>query len=194
VVKDEVLARHHRALLIMGGGHFQRRNGPGYVESQLRAAGADPYVILFGTNAAGGYDQLDPRFDSWHTPAVIALAGNWVGQLPAGPVLTGGMAPASPLKLADAADALLYLGQRDALVQVNMPRAELDGTAYGEEIARRLAIQRGRAVDFLPAQDEVPQFQRPQPRPQGATPPSMPSMPPMPKSVHDPLPPRPPSQ
>ena len=193
VVKDEVLAKHHRALLIMGSGHFLRRNGPGLVESTIRAAGATPYLVVFGTNAVGGYDNLDQRFDAWQVPAIVSLAGNWVGELPAMPVVTGGTAPATPLKLSDAVDALLYVGPRDALTEVRMPRAELDGTPYGNEIARRLTIQMGHPVDFLSEQTEVPQFPRPQPRPptnDGARPP----LPPMPKSIHDPLPSRPPSQ
>ena len=193
VVKDEVLAKHHRALLIMGSGHFLRRNGPALVESTIRAAGANPYVIVFGTNAVGVYDNLDQRFDSWPIPAIVALAGNWVGDLPAMAVITGGTAPATPLKLSDAADALLYVGPRDTLTEVRMPRAELDGTPYGNEIERRLAIQMGHAAPLVYGQSEVPQFPRPQPQPQtnsGARP----ALPPMPKSIHDPLPPRPPSQ
>jgi len=195
VVKDEVLAKHHRALLIMGSGHFLRRNGPGLVESTICAAGANPYLVVLGTNAVGGYDDLDQRFDSWPVPAIVPLAGNWVGDLPAMPIVTGGAAPATPLKLSDAADALLYVGSRDALTEVRMPRAALDGTPYGNEIARRLTIQMGRPVNFLYDQTEVPQFQRPQPQPQPQpNAGGRPALPPMPKSIHDPLPPRPPSQ
>lgn len=64
VVKEEVLAKKRRALLIMGWGHFLRENGPDKVEQQLRANGANPYFIVFGTNAVGGYDDLDKRFDA----------------------------------------------------------------------------------------------------------------------------------
>ncbi len=193
VVKDEVLAKHHHALLIMGSGHFLRRNGPGLVESTIRTAGENPYLIVMGTNAVDGYDNLDQRFDSWPIPAIVALAGNWVGDLPAMPVVTGGMAPASPLKLSAAADALLYVGSRDSLTEVRMARADLDGTPYGNEIARRLTIQMGHPVNLVFGQTEVPQFPRPLPQsqPNGG---ARPALPPMPKSIHDPLPPRPPSQ
>jgi hypothetical protein len=195
VVKDEVLAKHHRALLIMGSGHFVRRNGPGLVERALRAAGADPYLIVFGTNVAGGYDDLDKRFDAWPIPAIVALAGNWAGELPAMPVINGGTTPATPLKLADAADALLYVGPRDSLTELRMPRSELDGTPYGNELNRRLMIFPGHLVNFLYDQTEVPQFRRPQPQanpqPNQGGPPAMP---PAPRSIHDPLPPRPISQ
>jgi len=193
VVQDEVLAKGHRALLIMGAGHFRRSNGPGLIEQKLRASGADPYLVVFGTNVVGAYDEMDPRFDSWKTPAIVALAGNWVGDLPAMPVLTGGMQPANSLKMATAADAMLYVGPRDSLTAVNVPASELENSDYGREVNRRLMIQMGHTMEFtLPA--ETPQFRRPAPRP--ATAAGAQHFPQIqaPKSMHDPLPPRPPSQ
>lgn len=188
VVKDEVLAKHHRALLIEGWGHFLRSPaGANFVEKELRAAGATTFVILFGTNAVVGYNNLDKRFDAWKVPALMPLKGTWVGDLSAMPVLTGGTAPAgpNPLKLQDAADALLYLGPRDTLTAVNMPRADLESTPYGREIARRLEILFGQSPNIFPATTETPQF----PPGSGGPPPQLP---PPPKSIHDPLPPRPP--
>ena len=218
VVKDEVLAKHHRALLIMGGAHFLRAGLPFpggqkqlSIEKQLREAGARTYLIMFGTNVIGGYDDLDHRFDSWPTPVVVSLADNWVGELPALPVLLGGsggpqiitkssskmattapLPPPHPVRLKDAADALLYLGPRDSLTLINMPRAELVGTLYEKEMERRLTIE-GFPVNFTsgPASGngEAPQFSRPQPG--GGSPPVLP---PPPKNMGAPLPPRPPSQ
>ncbi len=210
IVKDQVLAKHHHALLIMAWGHFLRGFPPGQkspsIEQQLRSAGASTYLIVLGTNAVGGYDNLDHRFDSWPAPAIVSLADGWVGELPALAVLSGGTfapmffgpnsgsaasaAPPPPLKLKDAADALLYLGPRDALIQVRMPRAELDGTPYGEELQRRLAVE-GFPSNLNFGDEEVPQFARPQPQSSGAPPPPMP---PPPKNMGAPLPPRPPSE
>lgn len=193
VVHDEVLLKRHRALLIMGEGHFQRGNGPGMIEQRMRAAGADPYLVVFGTNVVGGYDDVDPRFDSWKTPAIVALSGNWVGDLPAVPVMTGGPGPANSVKMAAVADAMLYVGPRDSLTAVNVPASELADTDYGREINRRLMIQTGRTMTFtLPPKS--PQFQRP--APQHAAAGNVQRFPQVqvPKSIHDPLPPRPPSQ
>jgi hypothetical protein len=189
VVKDEVLAKKRRALLIMGWGHFLRRKGPAEIEQQLRAAGARTYLIVFGTNAVGGYDDLDKRFAAWPLPAIVDLTGNWVGELSAMPVLMGGTAPATPFKLGEAADALLYVGPRDSLTQVYMARSELDGTAYGKEVNRRMMIQLGRTINFLRDSEEGPLFERPV-----AASGSRPPFPPPPKSMHDPLPARPPSR
>jgi|SRR5271167_1355069 len=187
VVKDEVLAKRHRALLIEGWPHFARPPaGPGYTEKELRAAGATTFVIVFGTNAVGGYDDLDKRFDTWKLPALMLLKGTWVGDLPAMPVLSGGteLAGPNPVKLNDAADALLYLGRRDTLTAVNMPRADLEATPYGREIARRLEILLGQSPNILSAATETSQF----PPGSGGPPPPLP---PPPKSIRDPLPPRP---
>jgi len=187
VVKDEVLAKHRSALLIEGWPHFARPPaGPGYIEKELRAAGATTFAIVFGTNAVGGYDDLDKRFDAWKLPALMLLKGTWVGGLPAMPVLSGGTAAAgpNPVTLQDVADALLYLGPRDTLTAVNMPRADLEGTPYGREIARRFEILLGQSPNIGPAPTETPQFP---PGSGGAPPP----LPPPPKSIHDPLPPRP---
>jgi len=97
VVKKEVVARHHRALLVAGYFHFLRSTaGPNLVERELRAAGATTYVIVPGTNTTGGYDDLDQRFDSWKPPSIVTLKGDWVGQLLAWPVLSGGTMPSAP--------------------------------------------------------------------------------------------------
>ena len=190
VVKNEVIAKKHHALLIAGGGHFLRWNGPGYIERELRAAGAHTFFVVFGTNAVGDYDDLDKRFDSWPMPAIVSLPNNWVGELAAMPVLFGGTEPPTPVKLGRVADAMLYVAPRDSLRHVFMPRSELDGTAYGKEIARRQTIEFGQPLN-VHDESEVPEFERPQPQANRSGPPPLP---PMPKSINAPLPPRPPSQ
>jgi len=210
VVKEDVLAKHHRALLVMGWGHFLRGQGPNYIEPHLRKAGAKTYLIVFGTNVVGGYDDLDYRFDSWPTPSVVALANNWVGELPAMPVVSGGeggphmvilrrdasgkesLAPPPPsVKLKDAADALLYLGPRDSLTHVSMPSAELEGTPYGKEIQRRLKIE-GFPSDLGTRDEKTEALQFPRPQQESGAGPL--PLPPPPKNMGAPLPPRPPSQ
>jgi hypothetical protein len=172
VVKTEVLAKHHHALLIMGAGHFlrgheealqyelaaeQHRDLPrldriklhlGYIEREIRAAGADPYLVVFGTNAVDNHGDVDRRFDSLPAPALVPLFGNWVGSLPAQPVISGGHAPAIPLTLADQADALLYVAPCSALRTLYLSPADLDGTAYGQEMTRRDIIEVGHPLTF----------------------------------------------
>ena len=161
VVKEQVIARHRRALLIMGFFHFLRSTaGPGLIEKELRGAGATTFVIVSGTNAFGRYDDLDKRFDSWTFPSIALLGGNWIGRLPALPVITGGTTPSTPgeTKLEDTADALLCLDHGIALIRLpSSTRLELKGTAYGEDIARRLEIMFGPGVDVVSGEEQAPQ-------------------------------------
>ncbi len=171
VVKEEVLAKHHHALLIMGAGHFLRGHdqalqfelaaqqhravqidrahlSPGNIERDLRAAGANPYLVVFGTNTIDNRGDVDKRFDSWPAPVIVPLSGDWVGALPAQPVISGGHAPAIPLTLADQADALLYVAPCSALQSIYLSKADLEGTTYGQEVIRRDIILLGHPVTF----------------------------------------------
>ncbi len=172
VVKDKVLAQHHRALLIMGAMHFLRgsdlalqdelleqqhkpvppldrdRIAPGYIERGLRAAGADPFLAAMGTDVINGRGDVDPRIEAWPAPVLIAVRGNWLGEMPSQPIVSGGHAPATPLTLADQTDAIVYIAPCSALRFVDDSPAELDGTGYGREIIRRDIIQVGRPIPF----------------------------------------------
>jgi hypothetical protein len=147
VVETEVIAKHHRALLVMGTFHLLRHFDlmPARkqldIETQLRAAGANPYLIVFGTNTVGKPGELDHRFDSWPVPSIVPLADNWVGELPAIQAVTQGHGPTLPLKLKDAADALLFLGPPDSLETIQTPPSEFAGTPYGIELDRRMKLQ-----------------------------------------------------
>jgi hypothetical protein len=132
------------------------------IESKLRKAGAKTYLIVFGTNTPSECCEVGHRFDSWPTPSVVAARG-WVGELPAQSLIEGGY-PYSKPKLKDGTDALLYLGPRDSLISVSMTRAQLEGTAYGKEIERRLKIEMILQADEVPLfaeKEEEPQFPRP---------------------------------
>jgi len=188
VVKDEVLAKHHRAFLIAGSAHFLRERGNGYIEPELRRAGAKTFVILAGTNAVKGYDDLDHRFDSWSAPTIALVNGNWVGELQAIPVISGGTESIDPpVKLKDETDALLYLGPRDSLIAIDSVREEVDGTPYGKELLRRMRLL-GFDLPYIPEGKEHPQFVRPEPGDGSEESPAPP------KTMDAPLPPRPPSQ
>ncbi|MGO9229097.1 MAG: hypothetical protein ACLQKA_07795 [Bryobacteraceae bacterium] len=170
VVRYQVLAKGRRALLIMGEGHFRRSGGrPGAIENELLMAFVKPYVILAGSNTVRGYDDLDPRFDALPVPSLVEMRGSWIGSL-AAPGRGGTTATWD-----QTADAYLYLGPRDRLTVVKNRRSALDGTAYGKEIERRLAIIFDKAPDFLPKSDaeaEQPAFSR-----TPAPPPPLPALP-----------------
>lgn len=166
VVRYQVLAKRQKALLIMGEGHF-RRNGvqPGLVERELLTAFVQPYVIMPGSNMVGGYDALEPRFDQLSAPSLIDMKTSWVGTIPTQSP-RGGNPQAT---LGQMADAYLYLGPRDTVTVSGYRRSQLDGTRYGNELHRRLAVLFDKPPDFLPRVDmpsERPAFSAtPQPPP-----------------------------
>ena len=170
MVRYQVLAKGRRALLLMGDGHFRRSGGrAGAIESELLMAFVKPYVILPGSNMVRGYDDLDSRFDALTAPCLMEMKGSWIGSLPAPG--RGGTAGTWD----QTADAYLYLGPRDRLTVVKNRRSDLDGTAYGKELQRRLTIIFDKAPDFLPKSDtetEQPAFSR-----TPAPPPPLPMLP-----------------
>jgi hypothetical protein len=163
-VRLQVLAKKHKALLIMGAGHFRRSAGrPGFIENQLLMALVQPYVIMPGSNMVAGYDDLDPRFDQLPAPSFIEMNGSWIGSIPAQNPRGG-----QPGTLGQTADAYLYLGPRDKLTVITNRRSDLEGTPYGKEIERRLTIIFNKAPDFLPQPDDMaerPAFSRTSPPP-----------------------------
>jgi len=172
VVRYRVLAKRRRALLIMGEGHFRRNAGrPGLIERELLTAFVEPYVIIPGSNMVGGYDDLDRRFDQLPAPSLIDMKSSWVGTIPdsnpgrPGPAGTWGQM----------ADAYLYLGPRDTVTVTEYRRSELEGTALGNGVQRRLAILFDKPPDFLPPADaptEQPAFS-----PKSPPPPRLPDLP-----------------
>ena len=114
--------------------------------------------------------RMSPFTGSGLSPTQTAVAScgvyptNQVStELSAVPVITGGTAEIEyPLKLKDAADALLYLGPRDSLISVETARQEVDGTPYGKELLRRMRIL-GFDLPLVPEAKESPQFGRPEP-------------------------------
>lgn len=171
VVRQEILAKKHKALLIMGGGHFRRNGGrPGLIENELLMALVKPYVIEAGSNMVGGFDEVDARFDQLPAPSLIEMNGSWVGDL-----ATPGQRGGPPGTWKQTADAYVYLGSRDSLTVLKNTRATLDGTAYGKEMQRRMSIIFDKPPDFIPATDaptEQPAFTK-----VPAPPPPLPMMP-----------------
>ncbi len=168
VVRYEVLARRRKALLIMGSGHFQRREGkPGMIEQQMIQAFVKPYVILPGSDIVGTYDDLDARFEQQPAPWLMEMKDSWLADLPRwqeSPVIGYPATAALKTRLGtweQTADAYLYLGPRDKMTQGG-EAFDLEGTPYGNDLRRRWKIIFPKPPEALPKSDgkERPLFQR----------------------------------
>jgi len=177
VVRYEVLAKRRKALLIMGAGHFQRRDGkPGLVEQQMLSALVKPYVIIAGSDVVHTFDDVEPRFAAVSDPPppwIMEMKGTWLSTLPrwanAPPI--GFPAPtnrgAQSGTWEQVADAYLFLGQRDRLTSGGGEAFDLEGTSYGTELRRRWKILFPNPPVALPKSDGSvhPLFQRVTPSP-----------------------------
>lgn len=169
IIKEQVLAKHEKALLYMGSLHFRRVQGkPSTIEEALQQAGATTYVVLPGTNIVGSYNDVDTKFVQWNWPWVLPIRGTWLQDMAAKPLLMGGNESNARVSgtLSESGDAFLFLGPRDELKQFLPKRSALEGTAYGKETERRLRIIFGeghKIPDFLPKNDSglAPQFSSP---------------------------------
>jgi hypothetical protein len=173
VVRYEVLAKRRKALLVMGAGHFQRREGkPGLIEQQMMSAFVKPYIVIAGTDIVGTYDDVDPRFAQHPWPWLMEIKGSWLSSLPRradAPTIgfpASGNTPAPAGTWGQVADAFLFLGPRDKLTQGG-ESFDLNGTPHGNELRRRWGILFPKPPDELPKSDgkERPMFERTPPPP-----------------------------
>jgi hypothetical protein len=181
VVRNQVLAKRRKALLVMGAGHFQRRDGkPGVIEQQMLTAFVKPYIVIAGSDVVGTYDDVETRFVQHPWPWLMEIKGSWLSsltrrtdaQLIGSPAIGNNPAPTGTWE--QVADAFLFLGPRDKLTQGG-EAFDLNGTTYGKELRRRWSILFPKPPDELPKSDgkERPMFER---RP--APPPAPPRSPP----------------
>lgn len=141
VVRYEVLAKRHKALIIIGAGHIERHAGkPRLIEQQLLTGFVKSYVV---TPSMSLYlnQPLDARFQDWPAPSVLPMSGTWVG---AQPYRDG--------TWSQTADAYLYLGPREKLTQGG-EAFDLEGTPYGTELRRRWKILFDKPPAELPKSD-----------------------------------------
>jgi hypothetical protein len=165
VVETEVLARHRKALLVIGAGHVLRHpitwkdvSDPPAPTVTMILESAHPHTV-FVILPHDGYGTRLPEFEgrmaAWPKPALVRLPGTWLGAVQ-GKVVFGanirrvGAAagedddPYYGFNLQDLADGYLYLGPLASLNRVQWP--DLAGTAYAKEIERRNGLMEMQAA------------------------------------------------
>ena len=160
VVEDEVLAKGRKALLIAGEGHFARQSVSPMDNVGRLIEKRHPkslFVIMSHRGFLEQNEELEPRLVSWPKPSLAILKGTWLGALDASLVMMvlnsrdGGKCiynPYGETLLEVAADAYLYLGPGDSLIN-SLPSPDIfKDEVYVKELKRRFKIM-GR--DFDPA-------------------------------------------
>jgi len=136
VITNGVLAKGKRAFVVFGSNHLMRTgardDGPNTTTRVLSKYPASMYVAWL-YNARPGSDEASRRMslEHWPKPALVPLAGSWVGTIPAGNHRFG-----------EIADAVLYLGHPDSLHVEDADPALLDAS-YRRELDRRAWLEWG---------------------------------------------------
>lgn len=176
VVEKEVLARHRKALLVIGAGHVLKRP----VSWAASPATPDPtiamlvekqfphamFVIIPHDGFGEHNSELEPKLGGWPKPSLAVLRESWVGSVDAGVVFSGKIRrvgsdpskvedPFPGMKLEDIADGYLYLGPAASIREVEFPRET--NTPYARELERRRRLLGGGPMRMAPVPAPAPQ-------------------------------------
>ncbi len=150
VIETEVLAKHAKALVIIGGGHLMKRTGRANdVTITMLVSQKYPratYVIIPLTDFDKMSRTLRSKLDKWPVPSIAAIRGTGLGAMNARIITSSDtmmrigsrwvpVDNAYPgLKLEDLFDAALFLGPAKALQTVDLQ--EPTDPAYIHELNR----------------------------------------------------------
>ncbi len=173
VMKKEVLSKHRKALMLFGTAHLfhvgttavglYEKDYPGLTLVIADHGGFGNWTPLDKYN-----NEFEARMASWPVPSLVQdMKGTWLadlldmsystgnvtfgvtdgGKLPAGPVKPKGTFSEIPIeatsKFSEMADAYLYLGPRNLLLNEPMPAEIFLDKDYMAELQRRAAIMGG---------------------------------------------------
>ena len=145
VITNEVLAKGHRAFVVLGSNHLMRTgardDGPN-TTTRVESKYPGSMYVAWLYNGRPGSPDADARMmrEAWTTPSLVSLRGSWAGAIPVG-----------AHRFDEAADAVLYLGPSVALEQ-DVPAPDSFEMSYVRELDRRSWIEWGdstRAGAFL---------------------------------------------
>ena len=153
VIRQEVLAKRRRALVIYGEAHLARPNRS-IVQLLESTAGIKIFSIAtpISMPTATPLRTLQPDAAFWPVPSIALLRGTVLGLAdatayfaPAAMMREGKPAaavqPQRPLpRMEDQFDALLYIGEPSSITMSPVPRERCTDTAYLEMRMRRLAL------------------------------------------------------
>ena len=153
---EQVLARKHKALVLIGEGHLYRlRSQPGSLTQIEIDRPGTTYLIVPHAGFGFQNSQLEPLVSAWPANSIAPVSGTTLGAVPAGAINFNAMFgpggpqndPFSGLLLQDILDAYLYLGTRDSLHEWKPYAYIYQDRNYWNELRRRSRIVSGQAFD-----------------------------------------------
>ena len=143
VIMTEVFAKKRKALLLFGEGHLAHQGLNTNVAEYERTYPGVTFTIFthhgFGSDNALDVhnDKLEARMKSWPIPSLVPIKGTWLADLDLAYFAEFVTRSMAGIEMADAYDAYLYLGPRDALSREHIPSDILEDKSYIEELNNR---------------------------------------------------------
>lgn len=141
IVRDQVLAKHHRALIIYGEGHLWRHGSDDLV-TLLEARGAKVFTV--STPVTTDLSSVQRTVSTWPRASVALLPGTVIGGerferffFPSPDARSGA------LRYEDRIDAVLYLGPPSTMTTSMLPAALCADERYVAMRLARMAIDPG---------------------------------------------------
>lgn len=131
------MAKHHRALVIYGDGHFFRRSPYGSIVMSVEKEHAKALAIATITDV--DLREREPSVATWSRPSLSMLRGTVLGSAEV-PELMPAYRQEWLGRMEDEFDALLYLGPRSAITYARFPTALCADARYIRMRLERMAL------------------------------------------------------
>ncbi len=161
VVRQEVLRKNRKGLLLAGGAHTSRRNMIRQRESGLKSAETSAgsliafyfpgSLFVIGSSVKKGIDHT--RLSHVPKGSLVRVEGTWLGALEANVVTNMQNFDGTPFTLygdallEDMVDAILYWGPPEAFTYAEPPPRVYQDDVYWEALNRRSLMLRGQPMD-----------------------------------------------
>lgn len=143
VMTSEVLAKHRKALMLIGVGHLWHADARGTAVSAYESRYPGRTLIIDTHNGFAAFfdlsrgHQLEGRMRSWPVPSLVAVRGSWLAELDLPYFLWPFPKRMAAASYVDLVDAYLYLGPGASLTYERTPEAILNDTSYIAELSQR---------------------------------------------------------
>jgi hypothetical protein len=147
VIKQEVLSKNRRALVLYGDGHFRRYSkwrgtgGPAPLTllNRIEAEGTRAFSIWANTTVE--LERLQKDIATWPIPSLTSVRGTKLGTLDF--KYFSGMETDPPTRMEDQYDAVLYLGPVSSITFSELPAALCTDADYTKMRLARMALGTG---------------------------------------------------
>jgi len=141
VIRDQVLAKGHHALVIYGEGHFWRHTPAAIKNIVARLSGASIFTV--STPIQADITKLQSDAAKWAIPSLVLLRGTTVGMKEFTFFVPDSGMNTPSFRFEDQVDAMLYLGPPSTMTTSMVPAALCADEDYVSMRTSRMALDPG---------------------------------------------------